>query len=175
MPLLFHSCANSPTRFLHSDRHLNACQCVVLHTKRRWIAKEHDYGVTNVFIDGRAVLQRDFRHFGEVVIEKLGEIFRSHFIGDLSESDQIGKANCKLFALADNFDVLLASEYRVIYLRRQYFASLEESAANASDFSVRSCSRCLSSVISEYTATVPPSSVRRSLTMIQRPLSRRCT
>jgi hypothetical protein len=109
---------------LHGDRHLNACQRVVLHTKRRRIAKEHDYGVANVFIDGGAVLQREFRHFSEVVIEKLREVFRLHFIGDLSEPDQIGKANRELLALADDFNILLAGEDRVIDLRRQIFREL---------------------------------------------------
>ena len=49
---------------LHGDSHLDAGQRIFLHTQRRRIAEEHDNGVPDIFVDGRAVLQRDLRHFG---------------------------------------------------------------------------------------------------------------
>ena len=59
---------------LHGDRHFNASERILFHTKRRWIAEEHYNGVANIFVDRCAVLQRDFRHFGEIVVEELCEI-----------------------------------------------------------------------------------------------------
>jgi hypothetical protein len=44
----------------------------------------------------------------------------------------------------------------------RYLANLADSAVNALDFSVRSCSRCFSSVMSEYTETVSASACRAS-------------
>ena len=106
---------------LHGDRHLDAGQRIFLHAQRRRIAEEHDNGVTDIFVDGCAVLQRDLRHFGEVVIEQLREVFRLHLVGDLGETDEVGEANGELLALADDLDVLLAGEDRVVDLRRQVF------------------------------------------------------
>ena len=109
---------------LHGDRHLDAGQRVLLNAQRRRIAEEHDYGVADVFVDGRAVLQRDLRHFGEIVVEELGEVLELHFVGDFGETDEVGKANRELLALADDLDVLLAGEDRIVNLRRQVFREL---------------------------------------------------
>ena len=81
---------------LHSDRHLDAGQRIFLHTQRRRIAEEHDNGVTDILVDGRTVLQCDFRHLGEIVVEELGEVLRLHLVGDLGEADEVGKANREL-------------------------------------------------------------------------------
>ena len=109
---------------LHGDRHLHAGQRILLHAERRRIAEEHDDGVADIFVDGRAILQRDLRHFGQVVVEELGQVLGFHLVGDLGEADEVGEAHRELLALADDLDVLLAGEDRVVDLRRQILREL---------------------------------------------------
>jgi hypothetical protein len=109
---------------LHGDRHFNACECILLYSERRRIAKEHDNGVADIFVDRRPVLQRDFRHLGEIVVKELGEILRLQFVGDLGEPNQIRKTDRELLSLADDLDVLLTCEDRIVYLRRKVFGEL---------------------------------------------------
>ena len=60
---------------LHGERHLDAGERILLHSESRWIAEKHDNGVSNIFVYGRAVLERYLRHFSQVVVEKLCEVF----------------------------------------------------------------------------------------------------
>src|SRR5262249_4835422 len=109
---------------LHRQRHLNTREGVLLNTEGGWIAKEQYNGITNVLVDCCTVLQRNFRHFGQVMVEQLREILRLHFVSNLGESNQIGEADRKLLAFADDLNLLLAREDRIINLRRQIFRKL---------------------------------------------------
>jgi hypothetical protein len=48
---------------LHRHRHVDASQGVLLDSPRLRIAEEGQDRVADVFVDGRAVFQRDLRHF----------------------------------------------------------------------------------------------------------------
>src|SRR5262245_16318064 len=124
IPLLRHSCASSSTRF---------CMAIAIWTQATASCftpsvvgspKNMTMASPTYFVDGRAVLQRDLRHFGEIVVEELGEVLRLHLVRDLGEADEVGKADRELLACADDLDVLLAGEDRIVYLRRQVFREL---------------------------------------------------
>ena len=54
---------------LHRDRHADTGQRVFPDTHGRRINEEHDHGVADIFIDGGAMIDGDFGHIGQVIIE----------------------------------------------------------------------------------------------------------
>jgi hypothetical protein len=58
------------------------------------------------------------------MVEELSEVLRFHLIGNLGESDKIGKTDCELLSFADDLDVLLPSKDRIVHLRRQVLCEL---------------------------------------------------
>ena len=55
---------------LHGDRHVDAGERILLYAPRLRIAEEGQDRVADIFVDGRAMLERDLRHLGEIVVEE---------------------------------------------------------------------------------------------------------
>src|SRR4051812_810440 len=109
---------------LHRERHRNTGKRVLLDATALGVAEEHHDGVTHVLVDRRAVLEGDFRHLGEVVVEELGEVLGFHLVGDFGETGDVGEADGQLLAIARDRDILVASEDGIVDLRREIFGEL---------------------------------------------------
>src|SRR5215213_4772540 len=109
---------------LHGERHRDAGERVLLDAAALGVAEEHHDCVADIFVDRRAVLERDLRHLGQVVVEELGQVLGFHLVGGLGEAGDVGEADRQLLALARDGDVLAAGEDRVVDLRRQVLGEL---------------------------------------------------
>ena len=109
---------------LHGERHRDTGERVRLDAARLGIAEEHQDGVADIFVDRRAVLRGDLRHFGQILIEELGELLGLHLVGGLGEAGEIGEAYRQLLPLAGDPDILTAGEDRAVHLRREIFRQL---------------------------------------------------
>ena len=97
---------------LHGESHLHTGERVLLDTASLRIAEKHQDRVADVFVDRRAVIQSNFRHFRQVVIEELSEILGLHLVSGLGKAGDVRKEDRQLLAAAGNLDLLLAAENR---------------------------------------------------------------
>ncbi len=88
------------------------------------VAEEHHDRIADIFVDGGAVLERDVRHFGQITVEQMGEVFRFELVGGLGEIDHVGEEDGQLLAVRGDLDILRAGEDRVVDLRREIFREL---------------------------------------------------
>ena len=109
---------------LHGDRHLDAGERVLLYASGLRIAEEDHDGVAHVLVDRGAVLQRDPRHLGQVLIEQLRDVLQFHPVGGLGEPGDVGEEHGELLALAGELHLLPALEDRGVDLRRQVLREL---------------------------------------------------
>ncbi len=68
--------------------------------------------------------QCDFRHLRQILIDDLGQFFGFEPVGGLGKADNVGKEHCQLFARAGDLDLLLATEDRIVDLRREILRQL---------------------------------------------------
>ena len=110
--------------FLHGDRHLDAGEGIFLHAPCLGIAEKDDDGVADILVDGRAEIEGNAGHLGEILVEQLGQIFGFQSIGRLGEPRDVREEYGQLLAAARDLHLLLAAEDRLIDLRREILREL---------------------------------------------------
>ena len=108
----------------HGDGHAYAGSRVLLQSTRLWVAEEHHDRVTDIFVDGGAVFERDVRHFGEVAVQEVGQVLGFELLGGLGEIDHVGEEDGELLAVGGHLDALRAGEDGIVDLRREIFRQL---------------------------------------------------
>ena len=75
----------------HCNRHGDAGYRIFLDSKRLGIAEKDDDGVADIFVDGRAMPNRDLGHLGQILVEKTRQVFRFQLLGCLRKSHEVGE------------------------------------------------------------------------------------
>ena len=104
---------------LHLDRHAQAGFRIFGVALGVRIAEEDQHGVADEFVDGSAMRQGDLGHFGEILVQQFGDLFRLQAFGRGGEILDVGKEDRQPFALGMDGDVLLPAENALVDLRRQ--------------------------------------------------------
>ena len=84
---------------LHLHRHPQAGSRVLDHALRLGVAEERQDGVADELVDRGAMLQRDLRHLGEVLVEQRGQLLRLQALGRGGEVLDVGEEDRELLAL----------------------------------------------------------------------------
>ena len=64
-------------------RHAHAGQRILLDALGLRIAEEGQDRVADIFVDGGAMIQRDLRHLGQVVVQQAGQLLGFEIVGGL--------------------------------------------------------------------------------------------
>ena len=63
------------------------------------------------------MLERDFRHFRQILVQKIRKVLRLHVVCGFREPLNVGKENRQLFAVRRNRNILVAAENELVDLR----------------------------------------------------------
>ena len=83
------------------------------------IAEEDQDRVADELVDRAAMLERDRRHLGQILVEQPRDLLRLQALGGGGEVLDVGEEDRELLALGLDRDVLLAAEDALVDLRRQ--------------------------------------------------------
>jgi hypothetical protein len=136
-----------------------------------------------------AVVERDPRHLGEVLVEQLGDVLGFQRVGSLGEARDVGEEHSELLAPAGELDLLPALEDRGVDLRREILRELAGQGLQLAVLVTDHLS-CLSGTLVRFLELhlallqlrdgridrdVPPPVTRRSAISSHQPSARCCT
>jgi hypothetical protein len=131
---------------LHSDRHLDAGNGVLLAPPARRIAEKTHDRVPDILVDRGAVTDGDLGHFGQILIEQVCQLLGFETVGSLGEIGDVREEDRQLLPLGGDSDALPAGENRIVQLGRQEFRQFGRQSARSWFFSASSICVRLSSI-----------------------------